>query len=53
MISRLTLSETDTFDEVNKAINMLIDSLNLIEDKVCQITEGLSGPKKTKKKGGK
>ena len=53
MISRLTESETDTFSEVNKAVNMLIDNLNLIEDKVCQMAKGLEKSKKTKKKGDK
>lgn len=53
MIDHLTESETDTFSEVNKAINMLIDNLNLTEGKVCQLIKGFSKPKKTTKKGDK
>lgn len=31
MIDRLTESETDTFSEVNKALNMLINEINANE----------------------
>lgn len=51
MLKRLTLSETDTFEEVNKALNNLIDNINLIESKV--IDDDIEAEKKAKKKGGK
>lgn len=34
MLKNVTLQETDTFDEVNKVLNKLIDNLNLVEGKV-------------------
>ena len=51
MLKNLTLSETDTFEEVNKALNDLIDNLNLVEGKVLALDSNKS--KKEKKKGGK
>ena len=52
-MKHLTLAETDTFDEVNRAINMLIDNLALIEAKVCQLAKGPEKPKKQAKERGK
>lgn len=49
MLKNLTGSETDTFDEVNKALNRIIDNLNLIETEVLASKK----KKKKKKKGGK
>lgn len=34
MLENVTLSETDTFEEVNKVLNMLIDNLDQVEAKV-------------------
>jgi hypothetical protein len=34
MLKNVTGQETDTFDEVNKVLNRIIDNLNLIENKV-------------------
>ena len=34
MLKNLTGSETDTFDEVNKELNRIIDNLNLVEAKI-------------------
>ncbi len=50
-MKNLTLSETDTFEEVNKVLNMLIDNLNQAEGKILVLTEILT--RKSKKKGGK
>ena len=52
MLQRLTNDETNTFDEVNKALNMLIDNLNLVEAKVL-VLDKPKGKKKAKKKGDK
>lgn len=50
-MKNVTLSETDTFEEVNKVLNMLITNLILIEGKILVHHEILT--KKVKKKGGK
>ncbi len=34
MLKNVTGQETDTFDEVNKALNRIIDNINLVESKV-------------------
>lgn len=34
MLKNVTLQETDTFDEVNRTLNRIIDNLNLVENKV-------------------
>jgi len=34
MLKNVTGQETDTFDEVNKVLNRVIDNLNLVENKV-------------------
>ena len=55
-INRLTLSETDTFEEVNKALNMLIDNHNeneVYNAEVERYNESVIPKKKDKKKGGK
>lgn len=39
MIDRLTESETDTFSEVNKALNMLIDAINRNEVYNAEVEE--------------
>ncbi len=39
MLQRVTSQETDTFDEVNKVLNRLIDNVNLIEGKVLALDE--------------
>lgn len=50
MLNRFTLSDTNTFDEVNKALNLLVDAHNENE-----LELSLVKPKKKpkKKKGGK
>ena len=48
MLKNLTLTETDTFEEVNKALNNIIDNANLVEEIVLAPKED-----KKKKKGGK
>lgn len=59
MIDRLTESETDTFSEVNKALNMLIDAINRNEVYNAEVEKYNKSvlPKKkgksTKKKGDK
>ncbi len=47
MIKNVSLSETDTFEEVNKVLNILIDNLNQVESKVLVID---SKPNKKSKK---
>lgn len=37
MLKNVTSQETNTFDEVNIVLNNLIDNVNLIETKLCQI----------------
>ena len=49
-MKNVTLQETDTFEEVNKILNELIDNLNLVEGKVLVLD---SKKKKEKKKGAK
>lgn len=49
MLKNVTLQETDTFDEVNKVLNLLIDNVNLIENKVLVLE---SNKKKSNKKKG-
>ena len=34
MLNNVTGQETDTFDEVNKVLNRIIDELNLVDAKV-------------------
>lgn len=48
MLQRLSFSETDTFGEVNKALNMLIDAHNDLELSLTKPKK-----KKAKKKGAK
>lgn len=52
MLKNVTGQETDTFDEVNKVLNRVIDNLNLIESKVL-VLDKTTVKKKTKKKGAK
>ncbi|KKL85955.1 hypothetical protein LCGC14_1949580 [marine sediment metagenome] len=47
-MERLSFSETDTFGEVNKALNMLIDAYNELIKPPQKKSK-----KKSKKKGGK
>jgi hypothetical protein len=49
MLKNVTGQETDTFDEVNKVLNLLIDNVNLIESKVLVLE---SKKKKSEKKKG-
>lgn len=48
MLKNVSEQETDTFTEVNKVLNKLIDNLNLVESKVLV----LDSKKKKPKKGG-
>jgi len=50
MLKNVSEQETDTFSEVNKVLNNLIDNLNLIEGKVLVLD---SKEKEKPKKGGK
>ena len=58
MLKNVTGQETDTFDEVNKVLNKLIDNVNLVESKVLVLdkttakrswVQKLLKPKKEKK----
>lgn len=51
MLKNVTLQETDTFDEVNKVLNKLIDNLNLVENKVL-VLDSLTKRKTRKTKKG-
>lgn len=62
MLKNVTSQETDTFDEVNKVLNKLIDNVNLVENKVLILdkttaksswVKKLLKPKKESKKGAK
>lgn len=51
MLNNVTSQETDTFEEVNKVLNKLIDNLNLVESKVL-VLDSEKKKAKPKKKGG-
>lgn len=55
MLKNVTGQETDTFDEVNKILNKIIDKLNEVEGKVDKVLalEAKKIEKTTKKKGDK
>lgn len=53
MLKNVTGSEADTFDEVNKVLNKVIDNLNLIENKVLVLDKTTVKKKDEKKKGAK
>ncbi len=52
MLKNVTEAETNTFDEVNKVLNRLIDNVNLVESKVL-VLDSRKAKKKAKKKGDK
>ena len=49
-MNNVTEQETNTFEEVNKVLNMLIDNQNLMEGKILVLD---SKPKAKPKKGDK
>lgn len=57
MLERFTLSDTNTFEEVNRALNILVDAQNANEEFNAEVEEyNISvgaQPKKSNKKGGK
>jgi hypothetical protein len=53
MLKNVTGQETDTFDEVNKVFNRIIDNLNSTENKVLVLDETTMKKKLKKKKGAK
>ena len=57
MLNNVTGQETDTFDEVNKVLNRIIDELNLVDEKVSILDETTAKKRvrklKPKKKGAK
>lgn len=53
MLKNVSGQETNTFDEVNKVLNKIIDNLNEVEGKVLILDKTTAKKKDEKKKGAK
>ena len=49
-MKRVSFSEVDTTDEIANNFNKVIDNLNLIESKVCQLDKEVENMKTSKRK---